>query len=553
MESKKDIGNYFKENLEQLDYSPSPKIWEGIEVELKKKKKRRFVFWMFFAVIAILGLSTFTYVNHSNSINASSNGVVTRDADSRNANSNNRNNNLNNINSNSSDSNNMNPNKSDSNNINKENKVLNNKKENEIKRRSELIDYENNTSGKSNLDLNPGINSKPKKANTKNKFTKLESTISIGVANKKSGEKLLKKSKTANNKKGIESDGGNSLFAGKKSAQYSKKANKQKPLNGLKDNGKNNNPDALKISESNTISASEKEKFNIDDLKNPETNITSASDKNKKLSLEDLKKANQKKRDSLIAARKIEKEKKDLAQKPKEEEEKDSTTTELADSGHEIIIAPYFGYNYNGNLGNGNFLNDSKTSKKDSQFQSSYGVLVRWMGSDKIGFQTGIGIINSTYSATFEKTNNNFINLQNVSLSIPLSDINQLFPSGTTTTIVTATNKLSFIEVPLEGYYIFTDKKFGFATALGISFMISQKKDLFLESDNVKRLKVGELKNISPFSVTGNIKLNLFYKISSKLQFDLYPEFQYHLMEFKEVSNYHSYYFSIKTGLSYKL
>jgi hypothetical protein len=521
MESKKDIGNYFKENLEPLDYSPSLKVWEGIEVELKKKKKIRFIFWMFFAVIGVLGSSTYIYLSHSNSLHSSRNEVVTSASDTDKRNSNN------------SDYKN-----SDSSHANQQNTSLSNSK-NEIRKKNESVDDGKSKISENNLNenTNSGTNNLDKEV-LKNKHTKSTEPSTKVVNNyKKTKKNLLEKPNKSSYKNRIKSDKSASSIS----------------LNGLSDTRKNNSLDALKAVESNFKSTSEKEKFNLDDLKNTDTNPIVTSDNNKKLSLEDLKKTNQIKRDSLVAARKTEKEKKDILQQPKEEE-KDSTKTEIADSSYEIIIAPYFGYNYNGNLGNGNFLNNNTTSKKDSQFQSTYGVLVRLMGSEKAGIQTGIGIINATYSATFKKTTNNFINPQNVSLEIPLSDINQLFPSNDTiNTIVTATNKLSFIEVPLEGYYVFADKKFGFAAAGGISFMISQKKDLFLESDNVERLRVGELKNILPFSVTGNIKLNLFYKISSRLQFDLYPEFQYHLMEFKEVSNYHSYYFSIKTGLSYKL
>ncbi len=52
MESKKNIGKLFRDNLDQMDFSPSEKVWDRIEIGLeKKKKKRRFLFWLFFTVI----------------------------------------------------------------------------------------------------------------------------------------------------------------------------------------------------------------------------------------------------------------------------------------------------------------------------------------------------------------------------------------------------------------------------------------------------------------------------------------------------------------------
>ena len=82
MESKKDIGNYFKENLEQLDFAPSQKVWDGIEVKLLQKRKRRFAFWSLFAGIVI---GTFLIAIHSydsNSLKSKINTDVTTDNNS---------------------------------------------------------------------------------------------------------------------------------------------------------------------------------------------------------------------------------------------------------------------------------------------------------------------------------------------------------------------------------------------------------------------------------------------------------------------------------------
>ncbi len=52
MESKKNIGNLFRENLKQLDYTPSSKVWEQIDLDLEKREqKRRFFLWFFFGAI----------------------------------------------------------------------------------------------------------------------------------------------------------------------------------------------------------------------------------------------------------------------------------------------------------------------------------------------------------------------------------------------------------------------------------------------------------------------------------------------------------------------
>lgn len=51
MDNNNEIGKFFKENLNQLDFTPSELVWDKIETDLKKKnKKRRFFFWWFLAV-----------------------------------------------------------------------------------------------------------------------------------------------------------------------------------------------------------------------------------------------------------------------------------------------------------------------------------------------------------------------------------------------------------------------------------------------------------------------------------------------------------------------
>ncbi|MBA9072791.1 hypothetical protein GGR22_000917 [Flavobacterium gossypii] len=57
MENKKDIGKAFRDKIDGLDKSPSPKVWDSINAELKKKKKRRLLpFWIKTTGIAILFL-----------------------------------------------------------------------------------------------------------------------------------------------------------------------------------------------------------------------------------------------------------------------------------------------------------------------------------------------------------------------------------------------------------------------------------------------------------------------------------------------------------------
>jgi len=549
MENRKDIGNAFSDKLSTLDRSPREQVWIGIQEELDKKKKRRaFIFWFFLTAIAIGTIVTSVYLYDFKSGKPSANKVFTNGSNTANKN----NSGSNGTNSISTDSS-----KTDLGTTESDNVDLNNTsgKEGGKTNGTELVNSGNGKSGKA--DLNKRTNSGSNK-NSKTSSTNAKSNIKNGnqttsdINLKKNSDSQSKKSKKSKYKKAgnlSETDG--SLDAeNNKAGRNSKKKKKSNnaatanPTNSLEKTAQTNQQsDGLSqsdVSGKNT---------NFDELKADKSKPLTPLEE-RKLRLEEMKKTAQKKRDSIVAARKEEKKKNDPAQNPTDEEPKDSTKTEVAKSGYEITVAPYYGYNYTGNFGNGNFINDSKTSKKGSEFNTSYGVLIRIMGSSKIGMQLGVGIINSVYSADFTKESNSFINQNDVALSVPLEELNQLFPNQTK---VTSRQETSFIEVPLEAYYVLSDKKFGMATSFGVSFLKFQKNEVFLESDDIERMKIGKLENIAPFSSSVNVKFNLFYKITPKLYFDLYPSFQYQFMGYKGVSNYHPYFFSIKTGLSYKL
>ena len=301
-----------------------------------------------------------------------------------------------------------------------------------------------------------------------------------------------------------------------------------------------------KQSKNSGKSISESQKTN-----SKETLLASETQTNttKSNAIEDLKKRTPV--DSLIASTTNKK----IKEKDKKEEEslvaKDSIT-EIQEKSkkYEIVIAPYYGINYGGYFGNFNAISENPIIENKAASRDTYGILARWMFDERFGFQLGVGKINSRYFTTIEKTDYPFINTQNVDTEVPIGELNGIFANETK---VKFTYESSYIEVPIEFYYILKDRKFGAAASLGFSLLFEDKNSIFAESDNVQKLKIGTLTTNQPTSITGNAKLYLFYKISPSLHFDLYPTFQYRIMGDTNSSNYSSYFFSIRTGLSYKL
>ena len=72
MDNKKDIGQFFKENLNNLDKNPSELIWKSIEKDLEKKKKRSFLLYFFVGFLSLLGVSIIFYCNQNETTNFNS-------------------------------------------------------------------------------------------------------------------------------------------------------------------------------------------------------------------------------------------------------------------------------------------------------------------------------------------------------------------------------------------------------------------------------------------------------------------------------------------------
>ncbi len=483
MESKKDIGKLFRENLEQLDYTPSTKVWEQIELDLEeKKKKRRFFIWFFLASLLFCGL----IIGVSYATFSGGNSITNKNG--------------------------------------KENSISNEK---EIKRNQAIIAEEENMENSNSKNSIEEKNSNATEVNKENSKTLLNVNTKKNKAGSKNNSHFGNKNKSNQN----------SALASTslKDKRKNKNSNSILGKNSLKKGLKNSDKlvaDAKKIGSKETLSNSD-EKANT-----TKNNTTEAIEKRPTI-------------DSLIATTNSKKENKDSKKEKDSLAMKDSVAEVKEESKeHEIVIAPYYGLNYNGYFGNFDAISSNTVLEKKAEMRNTFGIMVRWMFGNKLGIQVGAGKINSRYFSTVEKTGSLFINNQNVDTDIPINELNGIFVNETKVKI---TYESSYIEVPLEAYYTLRDKKIGFATSFGVSLLFGGKNAVFAESEYIQKMRIGTLSTASSSSFTGNAKLYLFYRITPSLQLDFYPSFQYQIMGNTDSSNYSSYFFSIRTGFSYKL
>ncbi len=476
MESKKNIGKLFRENLEQLDYTPSTKVWEQIELDLEKKeRKRRFFLWFFFGAI-LCGL----LVGGGYAFLSDTTTFITKEV--------------------------------------KENSLSTGKTKSDSMFVTQDEEDKNNPLKKSIVDGNSEVTSVEQNPQTHSSEQK-NSTNSLGKQQKTTSNKIQTnlKNKTAAYKKKLSSKNEDTVELSssyvknqRESSQTNSESTKESTINKLIDTENNiGNPNSDVLDEVVKKSA-------IDSLIATTNDVT----KNKEIDTEE--------KDSLPLKK---------------------TEIETKEKDDEIVIAPYYGLNYGSYFGEFNALSNNRILQKNTETNSAYGILIRWMLGNKLGIQTGVGKINSRYSTTVEKTGPSFVNNQNVATEPSVNELNTMFANETK---VKLTLESTYIEVPLEAYFVLRDKKLGLATTFGLSILLEDKNSVFAESEFVQKMRIGTLTTLAPTSATLNAKVNLFYKITPSLQVDLYPTFQYQVMGHTDSSNYSNFFLSVRTGLSYK-
>ena len=363
MDTKKDIGQFFNDSFNQMDFTPNENGWDKIENELnERKRKKRILFWMFFGSFLSGCLLTLLLVYSNNLLDSNSvnnkNNFETVGNSNTNANSNE------NSNSNSlTQENNSSEEKSESN-FSKDNNSINRETDTKYLKKNNVVSTDTNFKEKNGLNHS--------KQSNKNRENNTNSNNQINSKNaKRSNSKYSSNPKFSNSKRKNKSHSNQKSTA----LAFNKKSNQ-----------KRNN--------------SAKNDFNSSDLKN--TNVTNF-DKNSASEISIAKDSNAiaiaeigVKDTTSIAA---------IAKKPikKTEKllEKDSTEVVAEKKTNTFILSPYIGYGLmNKNQVKGNF--NSSNSLNISNLH--YGLNLRWMVNKKYGLQIGFGYINASTKTEIEKT-----------------------------------------------------------------------------------------------------------------------------------------------------
>jgi len=507
MSERKNINKLFQEKFENFEVTPDEMVWKNIENKLQQKKKRRVVpfWWKLSGIAATLLVSLLVYNNDSKTPLNIDNGLVNQEKNNSE------------INSNSS---------------NKDSEKINNT--------IESIDVNNKVS-KNTIDVNTNKNNAQR--------------VVISDNNIKTNSKNEKKSvafKTTKNKVNT-----SSIVKNNSEEKIAFQSSKNKKVRKRKSSVISENNGSL------AVQSDFKERSILSENANKEVNTSVASnrsiDKNKSILNNNIKtdETINKKNDSTKIASV---EPNALEELLKEKESKQITEPKLNRWQVSSNVAPiYFSSISNGSPLDNSLKNNDKSYSVNNQ---SYGVGVNYALNKKLKIRTGINVLNVDYNT------NGIVYYQTQSVSGKLAHINPNM-IGTSIMIENLSNvdrpfnkmeqksegslnqKLGYFEMPLEVTYKILDKKFGIDFIGGMSTMILNKNEIYLQSSDLN-LKIGEANNLNSVHFSGNIGLGLKYGLFKHLETRIEPVFKYQINTFSNDSgNFKPYMFGVYSGINF--
>jgi hypothetical protein len=522
MKEKKNIDNIFNEGFKNFEATPSPRVWENIQAELKKEKKERKVIplWVRLGGVAALLALLLTV---GNSLYNSSETNTTPAISNENVEETEKQ-----LQENKYEVE-KNENQTNNSQVASEDKMLQNES-------TESSDVSNDTS------INNTVETKSSDKVLKNASEKVKTTV---IASNDS-EKTSSKVKTNSQKDLIEKNSSkNDLDSGIASTKNSSK--KIKTENTIKETNENiikENKDIFKQSNDGVVTNDKSEKSNSEkSLVKTEAEVIKDSE-NKKSIFDAIADA-----DEEVVAEKKKKQKLE----------------------NRWIVAPNVAPVYYSSLGNGSSIDPTfADNPQKGDVNISYGVQVSYSLNNRLSVRTGVSNVDLSYSTSgievgtgpvavalrsVEYGSNSIVttavdqgSFVNSSPSNGFGDIKPKSTEGDARLI----QNISYYEVPLELKYAVIDSKFGVNLIGGLSTLFLGNNEISVKADNFNTV-LGEANNLSTVSFSTNVGLGLDYKLSKKFTFNIEPMFKYQLNPYTDSSvGFKPYYLGVYSGLSFK-
>jgi hypothetical protein len=222
-------------------------------------------------------------------------------------------------------------------------------------------------------------------------------------------------------------------------------------------------------------------------------------------------------------------------------------------------VAPVF---YN-SLQNGSPLNDALSNNtKTSDNALSIGVKVNYQLSNKFFIQSGVNKVELAYNtqnvnALISSSKNALNNMNTDKSGVILTPVRSSSVEGGSELNKSGINgdlnqSIEYFEFPIEMKYSLYDKKIGLNLVGGFSTLILANNSVSIISQN-NVTDLGDANNLNDFNFSGNVGVDLDYKISKSWYLNVAPMFKYQFNTYSgNAGNFRPYYFGLYSGLNYK-
>ncbi|MTH15041.1 hypothetical protein [Flavobacterium sp. LC2016-01] len=491
MENRTEIGKAIKDQLSNLDKSPSSFVWSKIEKDLNQKRRKRILAWLIPSFVAIALLSSALYYNFSFQDNTQKQETPSHK---------------------------------------------------EIQ--TQAPNSKSNESSVQNVKPNPKLQkSGPDEIITvkKTKSVKLvkESSKLVSTTNEYEEYEVVKKYKVVIKKEQITTTPIPLRIAKKPSKPSISKtdiiANKTT---------KTLNPTSKKTSKSKAKKQNKKSTTKPLISEKPE-NTTVIKDTLTQKKTEIVLEQTEIKKDTLPKIDSLQVKKPATA---KREYVKKEYATKSKEANPDFSVHAFYGPAISGSINGSSMISPTMDNlPKSHPITSHYGIYAKTMYA-RFGFRTGFSKINLK---TITQLDQNLItDFKNISLNTE-TNIKQTFGTSNEVELL---QKISYYEIPLEFNYALKndESKFDIDAFTGFSFLFLDKNDLYLKSEKIAKQKIGEAKNISGLNVSYDFGIGITYKLTEKIGLDINPLFKYYLNTFKENGEAKPYSLSLQTGINYK-
>ncbi|HLP63374.1 outer membrane beta-barrel protein [Flavobacterium sp.] len=510
MSERKNLEHLFQEKLEHFEVVPPEELWTNIEAELKKdKKKRRIIpiWWKLSGIAALLIvgfgiLTTVTNRKNPNEINGTT-PIVTKEKNSSNENS----------------------------------ATSSSKNPEGITKSKENVPFDASSVKTQIADVNPS----EEENNTAKTSKSNNNQNSVGLTKQKEKNSIASHSKNT--------------------------TQKLKTKNQIEINTVNNSEAVVEVDHNNSIKK-EKNTINSTEKKssgeqNSQVTLTHPNNiQEEKIAMKNSKDIDQtkgdiiKKSDSTALAT-VEPNAMEELLKGKE---KESTQKQKINRWQ---VTPNLAPVYFGSFANGSPLDDMLNSNtKTYNTNMSYGVGVNYAVSKKVKIRTGINVLNVDYDTQgivfYQQENAKTMKNINPTTQGAMIQIKPLSYVDTQLDRVVSerfdgvlTQKMGYIEMPVELSYKVLDKKFGVELIGGFSTLYLNNNEVFLKTDGFN-LKIGEANNLNNIHFSSNFGVGFNYKLFKNFDARIEPSFKYQINTFSSTTEFRPYIFGVYSGVSYR-